>query len=81
MQFPKPMTTLTQFIQHLPDSITIVWSTDDVAERCRELDVALTIQEQREVLRMIYQHHDVSVGISWEVMDVHIQTVCELRRR
>ena len=72
------MTTLTE---SLPDSIAIVWSTDDVAARCLHLDVALTIQEQREVLRRLRHYHDATVGISWEVIDEHIQMVCESRRR
>jgi hypothetical protein len=72
------MTTLTE---PLPDCITIVWSTDDVAERCQQLDVALTNHEQREVLRLLDRCHDANVGISWDVMDEHIQTVCESRRR
>ena len=65
----------------LPDSITIVWSTDDVAERCRQLEVALTIEEQRAVLHLLDHHHDATIGISWDVMDIHIQTVCETRCR
>ena len=72
---------MNSLTEELPDTITIVWSTDDVAERCRQLDVALTFDEQREVLRLLDHHHDATVGISWDVMDIHIQTVCETRCR
>ena len=54
---------MNSLTEALPDSITIVWSTDDVAERCRQLDVALTIEEQREVLHLLDHHHDATIGI------------------
>ena len=56
----------------LPDSISITWWVDDVAERAVELEIELTLDEQREILQRMDRQHDANHGICWEVIDMHI---------
>ena len=58
--------------KHLPDSISITWWVDDVAERAKELEIELTLDEQREILQRMDRQHDANHGICWEVIDMHI---------
>ena len=58
--------------ESLPDSISITWWVDDVAERAKELEIALTLDEQREILQRMDRQHDANHGICWEVIDMHI---------
>jgi len=52
----------------LPDEINISWHFTDVQER----DDSLTNDEARQVLQLIKQNHDATIGISWEVIDAWI---------
>ena len=55
------------------DSIAIVWSVEDVAERCAQLGIDLSPDEQRRVLGSLKRNHDATVGICWEVIDAGIR--------
>ena len=57
------------------DQISIVWIVDDVAERCQEIGVFLTLDQKREVLRRLERKHDAEIGINWDVIDVKIEEV------
>ena len=55
--------------------ITIWWHFSDVQERAKEIDIELTDDEAIEVLWLMDKYHDCNLGISWDVMDVHIDNV------
>ena len=63
------------------DTISLEWTTDDVKEqlRARGLENKLTTDECRYVLNMMLDKHDATIGISWDVMDVYIDRVFELK--
>ena len=63
------------------DTISLEWTTDDVKEqlRARGLDNKLTTDECRIVLNLMLDKHDADIGVNWNVMDVHIDRVFELR--
>ena len=50
------------------DQISVVWIVDDVAERCHEIGIYLTLDQKREVLRRLKRKHDANLGINWEVI-------------
>jgi hypothetical protein len=52
--------------------IKITWSTDDVLMRSDEIEVELTEDEADIVLDQLYEHHDASIGICWDVIDSYI---------
>ena len=49
-------------------TITISWSIEDVLS----LDSSLTRYEAKQILLIAKTAHDASVGINWEVLQVHI---------
>ena len=63
------------------DTISLEWTTDDVKEqaRARGLENKLTTDECRYVLNMMLDKHDATIGVSWDVMDVYIDRVFELK--
>ena len=63
------------------DTISLEWTTDDVKMQLknRGQENALTTDECRYVLNMMLDKHDATIGISWDVMDVYIDRVFELK--
>ena len=63
------------------DTISLEWTTDDVKEqlKSRGLESKLTTDECRYVLNMMLDKHDATIGVSWDVMDVYIDRVIELK--
>ena len=54
--------------------INIVWSTIDVIDRAKEMEVAeLSIEEATIILNEIERRHDASIGINWDVISCHIE--------
>ena len=51
----------------LPDSISMSWHIDDVAE----VRPDLTKAQCRKVLQQALTCHDAAIGINWEVLEVH----------
>ena len=63
------------------DTISLEWTTDDVKMQLknRGLENKLTTDECRYVLNMMLDKHDATIGVSWDVMDVYIDRVIELK--
>jgi hypothetical protein len=53
--------------------ITIKWCIEDV----QELDEILTDQQCSDVLELAKRKHDAEVGINWDVLQCHIDTIKE----
>ena len=63
------------------DTISLEWTTDDVKEqaRARGLENKLTTDECRIVLNLMLDKHDADIGVNWNVMDIYIDGVIELK--
>ena len=63
------------------DTISLEWTTDDVKEqaRARGLENKLTTDECRYVLNLMLDKHDADIGVNWNVMDIYIDGVIELK--
>lgn len=53
------------------DEISIIWSIDDIKER--DDQGLLTDNDCKIILQCIKHNHDASIGINWDVIDVHIE--------
>jgi len=56
----------------LPEVINLSWHVEDVLSRADEQDLCLTRRQATEILHGIAQLHDASIGVNWEVIDIHI---------
>ena len=63
------------------DTISLEWNTDDVKEqlKSRGLENKLTTDDCRYVLKLMLDKHDETIGVNWDVMDVYIDRVIELK--
>ncbi len=51
--------------------ICIKWHIDDIIERAKERDILISEQQAIEILFIVERRHDASIGINWDVIDVH----------
>jgi len=65
------------------DTISIQWSTLDVKQQLKDRDKKekLNLKECREVLSRCLRRHDATMGLSWDIMDIHIDDVIEERNK
>ena len=56
-------------------TIEIRWSTEDVLGKAEEMDVELTEEQADVILDNIERSHDASVGINWDVIEYHIESL------
>ena len=77
-----------QFIDK--DTISIQWCTDDVKQQLKDRNHLkkgwgkkenLTLKECREVLLRCLNKHDASLGMSWDIMDIHIDDILEEKKQ
>jgi hypothetical protein len=52
--------------------IKIIWNTEDILIRAEELNVELTEHEADNILDELYENHDASIGICWDVIGSYI---------
>lgn len=70
--------TLTDLYDARDNQALFSWHIADVAQRAREIGCQrITPDQCREVLRRVKKNHDCEVGVNWDVLDVHINDVCE----
>ncbi len=60
--------------------IHITWSTEDIVSRSEELTLhglasPLTDTQANTILNLLKRHHDASVGINWDVIDLYIMNI------
>lgn len=53
------------------EAIALVWNVEDV----RQMRPDLTTDEAAEVLSMVYERHDASFGVNWEVLTDQANTL------
>ena len=49
-----------------------IWSEVDVLERAEEKNMAITREGAREIIRLIDDKQDCSIGITWDTIDVYL---------
>ena len=64
------------------DAIAIIWTTEDVFTESENygdpdyvrvpLDTEISEEEAQEILEILYQYYDASMGISWSTISCHI---------
>ena len=68
------------------NTISLQWCTDDVKQQLKDRNdlkkgwgkkESLTLKECREVLGRCLRRHDATLGLSWDIMDIHIDDVLE----
>lgn len=56
-------------------TIEIRWSTEDVLGKAEEMDIELTEEQADVILDNIERYHDASIGINWDVIEYHIESL------
>jgi len=62
-------------MKKLLTQISVVWCTDDVIQTAKEKGIELTEEQISDVLSLMQSEHDATIGINWDVIDYHIDTV------
>ncbi len=58
---------------HLPDTIRIVWSVDDVLARAKDMEFYLSLDDAREILNDLKENYDSEYGLTWVTIDEAIR--------
>jgi hypothetical protein len=58
-------------------TITIKWSTNDVLSRAEDMGVEITSEQGDEILQNVFDNHDATIGVNWEVIEFHIEDFLE----
>ena len=58
-------------------TITIKWSTNDVLSRAEDMGVEITGEQADEILQNVFDNHDATIGVNWEVIEFHIEDFLE----
>lgn len=59
------------------DSISIEWWIDDVHQVAEEMEITISDDEAREILRRIDRKHDANFGVNWEIIEIFINSYLE----
>ena len=64
------------------DTISIQWSVLDVKQQIKDRNKKekLTLDDCREVLNRCLTRHDATIGLSWDIIDIHIDDVLEEKK-
>ena len=54
------------------DAIAVIWTTEDVFTESENIDTEISEEEAQEILEILYQYYDASMGISWSTISCHI---------
>ncbi|HEY9341914.1 MAG TPA: hypothetical protein VIQ23_10050 [Hanamia sp.] len=57
------------------NTISIVWSIDDVMEQAKQDEKEITEDQARKVLKMMKDNHDCNYGITWETISAYIDQI------
>ena len=61
------------------EAIAIIWSIGDVTMTAKGMDIELSDEEARHVLRLLSHKHDADIGISWDTIEAWIDYVVDNR--
>jgi len=52
-----------------PDVLDVIWTTQDVLDHVNwAYDYKITVDQAREILRLIERKHDAEIGVTWETI-------------
>jgi hypothetical protein len=57
--------------------ISIVWCADDVRHVAEQKNITLTDEQVSDVLYLMQDRHDATIGMSWDIIDYLIDDVLE----
>ncbi len=63
--------------EKLLTQISIVWCADDVIQTAKEKGVELTDRQISDVLSLMQDKHDATIGMNWDVIGYLIDEVLE----
>lgn len=55
--------------------IAIIWDIADVHSRAKEQHINITDEQALEILHNMKRQHDASIGINWDVIDAHLDSL------
>jgi hypothetical protein len=58
--------------EYWEDRIALTWTTEDVIETAKDMDITLTNNQAREILEETLRGHDADIGVNWEVLRTRI---------
>jgi hypothetical protein len=81
---PDDAQAINRYIRQMTrDEISIVWSIGDLDDALTCLPEAdretWTTEESKEALRQTKHYHDASIGVNWDVLRVHVESVFDKR--
>ena len=53
----------------------IIWNPEDVIERAKENNIIISQEDAEIVMEDVRYHHDCNYGVSWETLDVFIDSL------
>lgn len=61
------------------NTVSFDWCVTDVKQQLkdRNIKIKFSIEDCREVLDRCLRRHDASLGMSWDIMDCHIDDVLD----
>jgi hypothetical protein len=77
--FIQLVAKLPYAIQDFDDDTTvgIFWAIEDIIYTAEEMGYTLNEKQAKEVLEEAKHRHDASIGINWDVLQVHIDFYVE----
>jgi hypothetical protein len=72
------------------NAVALIWMTGDVHDTAKQMsqgliedpdESPLTDEQAREVLATVERRHDASIGVNWEVIGTHVDTILREKRR
>ena len=58
------------------DTLNITWTSQDIIDHANEgMDIDLSIEDARKVLRLLDRKHDAEVGINWHSITCAIDEI------
>ena len=65
------------------DTISFDWCVEDVKQQLKDkkIKIKFSMEDCREVLDRCLRRHDATIGMSWDIMDCHINDIIEEKGR
>lgn len=58
-----------------PDVLNVIWTSRDIIDHAQDgMDITLSIQDARNILRFLEHKHDCNHGITWDLITYAIHT-------
>lgn len=57
-----------------------IWSEDDVLGRASERDIKISREEAREIIDLMDNKQDCSIGITWDTIDCYLEETKDGRK-